>query len=152
MGLSRIRTAHLFASGETLSTLRTVKVDTMATAELDKMTTAELQEHLYSLEERLLHPDRETDRNSLLDLITPEFKEFCTSGRVFNANQLGNELLNSAARPATITYFYVTPLGENSALATYQITTSNSTSRHSSIWVRRNGQWQMYFHQGTISA
>jgi hypothetical protein len=116
------------------------------------MTTAELQEHLYSLEERLLHPDREKDRNALLELITPDFKEFCTSGRVFNANQLGNELLNSAPRPATISYFYVTPLGENSALATYQVTTSNSTSRHSSIWIRRNGHWQMQFHQGTLSA
>lgn len=124
----------------------------MATAELGKMTTAELQEHLYSLEERLLHPDREKDRNALLELITSDFKEFCTSGRVFNSNQLGHELLNSTARPATMNHFYVTPLGENSALATYQITTSNSTSRHASIWVKRKDHWQMYFHQGTISA
>lgn len=116
------------------------------------MTTAELQEHLHDLEERLLHPDRETDRNALLELITPDFKEFCTSGRVFNANQLGHELMTSAPRAATMSHFYVTPLGENAALATYHVTTSSSTSRHSSIWVKRNGRWKMYFHQGTISA
>ncbi len=116
------------------------------------MTTAELQEHLHSLEERLLHPDREKSRDSLLDLITPDFKEFCTSGRIFNANQLGHELVNSNPRNATMSHFYVTPLGENAALATYHITTSSSTSRHSSVWVQRNGKWQMYFHQGTISA
>jgi len=116
------------------------------------MTTAELQEHLHALEERLLHPERETDRNALLALITPDFKEFCTSGRIFNANQLGSELVNSSPRTATMSHFYVTPLGDNAALATYHITTSTSTSRHSSIWVKRNDHWQMYFHQGTISA
>ncbi|HEY0162159.1 MAG TPA: DUF4440 domain-containing protein [Edaphobacter sp.] len=116
------------------------------------MTKAELQEHLHALEERLLHPEREKDRSALLALLTPDFKEFCTSGRIFNANQLGSELVNSTPRTATMSHFYVTPLGEDSALATYQITTSKSTSRHSSVWIRRNDQWQMYFHQGTISS
>lgn len=116
------------------------------------MTQAELQEHIHSLEERLLHPDREKDRKSLLNLFTPDFKEFCTSGRIFNSNQLGHELLNSSPRAATMSHFYVTSLGDDSALATYHITTSSSTSRHSSVWVKRNDQWQMYFHQGTISA
>jgi hypothetical protein len=116
------------------------------------MTTADLQEHLHALEERLLHPDRETNRKELLDLFTPDFKEFCTSGRIFNANQLGHELLSSSPRSANMSHFYVTPLGDDAALATYHITTSSSTSRHSSIWVRRNGKWKMYFHQGTISA
>lgn len=116
------------------------------------MTSAQLQAHLHSLEERLLHPDRETNRGELNSLLAPEFKEFCTSGRIFNINQLMSALTNSSARSATMSHFYVTPLGEEAALATYHITTANSTSHHSSIWVKRGEQWQMLFHQGTIAA
>ena len=116
------------------------------------MTTAQLQEHLHSLEERLLHPDRETDRLGLTDLLAPEFKEFCTSGRIFNINQLANALLSTSPRAATMSHFYVTPLGESAALTTYHITTANSTSHHSSIWIKRDDRWQMLFHQGTLAA
>jgi hypothetical protein len=127
----------------------------MAQAELQEdltMTQAQLQEHLHSLEERLLHPDRETDRNDLSTLLAPDFKEFCTSGRIFNLSQLQNALFTSSPRPATMSHFYVTPLGKGSALATYHITTATSTSHHSSIWVLRDNKWQMLFHQGTIAA
>jgi hypothetical protein len=116
------------------------------------MTAAQLQEHLHSLEERLLHPDRETNRNDLTSLLAPDFKEFCTSGRIFNLNQLSHALLTTSPRAATMSHFYVTPLGEGAALATYHITTANSTSHHSSIWVQRDNRWQMLFHQGTIAA
>lgn len=116
------------------------------------MTQAQLQEHLHALEERLLHPDRETDRNELTSLLATDFREFCTSGRIFNILQLKSALLTTAPRPATMSHFYVTPLGENSALTTYHITTANSISHHSSVWVQRDGKWQMLFHQGTLAA
>jgi len=116
------------------------------------MTAAQLQEHLHALEERLLHPDRENDRSELTALPAPEFREFCTSGRIFNLGQLSHALLTTNARAATMSHFYVTPLNESSALATYHVTTNNSTSHHSSIWVKRNDHWQMLFHQGTIAA
>ena len=116
------------------------------------MTQAQLQEHLHTLEERLLHPDRESDRNDLTSLLAPEFKEFCTSGRIFNLDQLTDALLSTNARAATMSHFYATPLGAGAALTTYHITTANSTSHHSSVWVQRDGRWQMLFHQGTIAA
>jgi hypothetical protein len=116
------------------------------------MTAAQLQEHLHSLEERLLHPDREKDRKELTSLLASDFKEFCTSGRIFSINQLSHALQTSSARPATMSHFYVTSLGDSAALATYHITTTNSTSHHSSIWVQRDNRWQMLFHQGTIAA
>ena len=116
------------------------------------MTTSELQDHLHSLEERLLHPDRETDRRTLTGLLAEDFKEFCTSGRIFNLQQLTNALITSSPRPATMSHFYVTPLAKDVALATYHITTATSTSHHSSIWVQRNNHWQLLFHQGTIAA
>jgi hypothetical protein len=116
------------------------------------MNHSELQQHLHTLEERLLHPDREADRNALTALLAPDFKEFCTSGRIFNLEQLTNALLTSTPRPATMSYFYVTPLAKDAALATYHVTTAISASHHSSIWVLRDNRWQLLFHQGTIAA
>ena len=116
------------------------------------MTTADLQQHLHSLEERLLHPDRETNRASLAKLLAPDFREFCASGRIFNLQQLTDSLLTSSPRAATMTRFYVSPLGPDAALATYHIATATSSSHHASIWVQRDNRWQLIFHQGTISA
>jgi hypothetical protein len=113
---------------------------------------AELQQQLHALEERLLHPDREPDRNALIALLAPDFKEFCTSGRIFNLEQLTHALLTSHPRAATMSHFYVTPLAKDVALATYHITTATSASHHSSTWVLRDNRWQLLFHQGTIAA
>jgi hypothetical protein len=116
------------------------------------MTTVELQQHLHSLEERLLHPDREANRASLTKLLAPDFREFCTSGRIFNLHQLTESLLNSAPRNATMSHFYVTQLSPNAALATYHITTASSSSHHSSLWILRDDRWQLIFHQGTTAS
>jgi hypothetical protein len=115
------------------------------------MTIAQLQDHLYTLEERLFHPDREADRTALIPLIAADFKEFCSSGRVFSRQQTIDLLLSSATRPATIHHFYVEQLAENVALATYRATTAVAISHRSSIWVFRDNRWQLHFHQGTIA-
>src|SRR5258707_359818 len=115
------------------------------------MNATQLQDHLYNLEERLLHPDREPDRTVLIALISDDFKEFCTSGRIFNRQQTIDVLLASEPRSATIHHFYVTELSENVALATYRATTAAAVSHRSSIWVFRDNRWQLSFHQGTIA-
>jgi hypothetical protein len=115
------------------------------------MKTAELQDHLYTLEERLFHPDREPDRTALISLLADDFKEFCSSGRVFNRQQTIDVLLSSAPRPATIHHFYVEQLAENVALATYRATTTLAVSHRSSLWIFRDNRWQLHFHQGTIA-
>jgi hypothetical protein len=116
------------------------------------MTRPELQDHLYSLEERLLHPDRESDRTALIPLFSEEFKEFCISGRIFNRQQVIDALLKSEPRPATISNYYVEPLAGNAALATYRAATAHMISHRSSLWIFRDNRWQLLFHQGTIAA
>jgi hypothetical protein len=115
------------------------------------MTDPELQDHLYSLEERLLHPDRERDRAALIPLLADEYKEFCISGRIFNRQQVIDGLLKSEPRPATIHHFYVKRLAENAALATYRATTAVVVAHRSSLWIFRDNRWQLFFHQGTIA-
>jgi len=115
------------------------------------MTNPQLQDHLYSFEERLMHPDRERDRTALVALFAEEFKEFCISGRIFNRQQVIDALLRSEPRPATISNYYVEPLAENVALATYSAKTALVVSHRSSLWVFRSNRWQLLFHQGTIA-
>jgi hypothetical protein len=115
------------------------------------MKNPKLQDHLYTLEERLLLPEREPDRSALIPLFAEEYKEFCTSGRVFNRQQTIDVLLTSAPRPATIHHFYVEQIAENVALATYRATTPVAVSHRSSLWIFRDDRWQLYFHQGTIA-
>lgn len=115
------------------------------------MNVSELQDHLYTLEERLLHPDRETNRNNLDTLIASDFKEFCSSGRILNREQTLEALLTSSPHPATIAFFYVTLLAPEVALATYHATTVLGTTNRSSLWVIRDARWQIQFHQGTIA-
>jgi hypothetical protein len=116
------------------------------------MTNPQLQDHLYSFEERLLHPDRERDRSALIPLFAHEFKEFCISGRIFNRQQVIDALLKSEPRQATISNYYVESLAENVALATYRATTALVVSHRSSLWIYRDNRWQLFFHQGTMAA
>src|ERR1700748_3785321 len=115
------------------------------------MKNPKLQDHLYSLEERLLHPDRESDRANLEPLFAADYKEFCSSGRVFNRRQTIDVLLKSEPRPATIHHFYVDQLTETVALATYRATTSVAVSHRSSLWVLRATRGQLHSHQGPIA-
>ena len=116
------------------------------------MKKTELQDHLYALEERLLHPDREADRTALIPLFADEYREFCTSGRVFNRQQTIDVMLRSEPHAATIHHFYVEQLAEHVALATYRATTALAVSHRSSLWIFRDSRWQLLFHQGTIAA
>jgi hypothetical protein len=116
---------------------------------LDTMTVPELQEHLYALEERLLHPDRTPDRTTLIPLLATDFEEFCPTGRVSNRQQTIDGMLVSHPRAATIHHYFVTPLCETAALATYRLTTPLAVTHRSSLWVFRDNRWQLFFHQGT---
>jgi hypothetical protein len=115
------------------------------------MSDPHLQDHLCSLEERLLHPDRETDRSALIPLLAEEFREFGASGRIFNREQIIHQLLTSEPRAATVHHFCVVSLADNIALATYRVTTAIRVSHRSSLWSFRDNRWQILFHQGTIA-
>jgi hypothetical protein len=116
------------------------------------MKNPELQDHLCSLEERLLHPDREPDRTALIPLLAEEFREFGASGRVFNRDQIIEMLLTSEPRAATVHHFCVVSLADNIALATYRVTTAIRVSHRSSLWIFRDNRWQLFFHQGTVAS
>jgi hypothetical protein len=115
------------------------------------MKVSELQTHLYNLEERLFHPEREKDRSDLFALIAADFQEFCTTGRVANRQQVLDDIVSANPRTITIHHYFVTPLCDTAALATYRLTTASSVSYRASLWVFRENRWQLFFHQGTVA-
>ncbi|MCL2660900.1 MAG: hypothetical protein FWD64_10345 [Acidobacteriaceae bacterium] len=116
------------------------------------MTAPELQQHLYELEEKLLHPDRTEDRATLLPLLAEDYEEFCVSGRIANREQAVGYILGNTPREATIHHYFVTPLCETAALARYRLTTASAVTHRASLWVLRENRWQLFFHQGTEAA
>jgi hypothetical protein len=115
------------------------------------MKTSELQEHLYTLEERLFHPDREADRTTLVPVFADEYKEFCATGRIYNRDHTVDVLLTHDPHPTTIRNYYVMPLGKDAALATYRASSTHGVSHRSSVWVFREDRWQLLFHQSTAA-
>jgi hypothetical protein len=57
----------------------------------------------------------------------------------------------SPAGPVDLLDFAVEALAPDVALATYRIGEPRPSNR-STIWVRRDGRWQVRFHQGTLRA
>ena len=113
-----------------------------------------MEQELRTLEERLAMPAASESRESLAALLAAEFREFGSSGRIYDlANTL--EALVAGNRPALkFEDFSVQPVSGGAVLVTY---VSRSVSGpgwkppalRSSLWVRRSDRWQLVFHQGT---
>ena len=65
--------------------------------------------------------------------------------------QVIDALLKSEPRQAHIGNYYVAPLAEKVALATYRVTMGLVSTHRSSLWIFRDNRWQLLFHQGTVA-
>lgn len=111
-----------------------------------------LHELLQSLDEQLLDPQLRRKPERVAALLAEDFREFGSSGRVFDKTQIMQELLQETGytRP-TIANFEMDLLAPGVALVTYQAIreTGAASSLRSSIWILRGDVWQVLFHQGT---
>ena len=114
-------------------------------------------EFFEELERRLHDPAVRRDRAQVHTLLADEFREFGSSGRIYDKD-LMLELLQKESTPLYVLSaegFATQELAENVVLLTYVSTRTNLESGdivralRSSVWVKRSGLWQMYFHQGT---
>jgi hypothetical protein len=108
-----------------------------------------LLDELLRLEETLLRLGPECDRARLESLLAADFVEFGASGRVWSRSEILEELAGAGERTLTLTEAVCRPLGADAALLTYRIPGQRESLR-SSLWARRDGRWQMFFHQGTL--
>ena len=116
----------------------------------------DLETHLRKLEESLLDSEVRHDVGQLELLIADDFIEFGSSGRTFNKASILAELQQEPYRAALVlSDFSLRELAPDVVLVTYKTTRSAQAevkagaAIRSSIWIKREGRWQVTFHQGT---
>lgn len=114
------------------------------------MSAREVRDELLRLESALASRDPAGVEGGLMSLIADDFVEFGQSGRVWTAESIREAFDVPPGEPAAIEGFEVAELADGVVLVTYQTTGQPPVDR-SSIWVRRDGRWQVRFHQGTPS-
>ena len=125
----------------------------------------DVNDHLRALEEALLTPALRRDQSRLATLIADDFREFGSSGRIFSKVEILDALQTEVPAKLHLEDFETTPLAPGAVLVTYRVqrkalavaampgqlgsSEQAAVSLRSSVWVQREGRWQMLFHQGT---
>ncbi|HTV09610.1 MAG TPA: DUF4440 domain-containing protein [Candidatus Aquilonibacter sp.] len=116
------------------------------------MTDAALAAHLQQLEEELLRPDVRRNRARLTELLADDFREFGASGRIFDKASILTELSTESPAQLSLSDFACHKLAADIALVTYRSrridTAGTRDALRSSLWIHRDGRWQILFHQG----
>jgi len=119
------------------------------------MDGADLAAHLQALEAALQSRAVRADSVSLAALLADEFVEFGSSGNVWTRAATLADLPAEQFISRSISEFQAQLLAEDIAFVTYRSqrhaagAQPASASLRSSLWKRRDGRWQMAFHQGT---
>lgn len=116
----------------------------------------ELAAHLLDLETRLHQQDVRANPDALRRLIAEDFVEFGVSGKVWTRDAVIEALHGESFSRREVSEFKLMLLADDVALVTYRghrVATPArpaADSLRSSVWKRRDGEWQMVFHQGTL--
>jgi len=115
--------------------------------------TRSLEETLFELERLAMTGSQE----QLEQLLASDFKEFGSSGAIYDKQKTLEAPMPSHVAEFTIRDFELKELSPDIVLATYHLTktftaTSQVSSLRISIWKNSGDGWRMVFHQGTLSA
>jgi hypothetical protein len=116
-----------------------------------------IEQHLRELEERLLQTEVRRSADDVTALLADDFIEFGSSGRVFDKQQIIDNLQTEPRIRQSLVDFKTLPLAPGLVLATYRAVRQGgpgeppSYSLRSSIWKLIDDRWQLVFHQGTLS-
>lgn len=113
----------------------------------------EYLEELRRLEERLLELSVRKNPVALRELLAEEFVEIGSSGRQYDREAIIAALADETSAQIELHDFCANMLSENLVLVIYRTVRREKDAwkeaRRSSIWRRREGRWQICFHQGT---
>lgn len=110
----------------------------------------DLIEVLVPLEKRLLAMGPDCDRDCVDSLLADDFHEVSASGRVWDRAAMLRELVGMPFRRHRTSEFRCAPLAGDTALLHYRTVVNGRETLRVSLWVLREGHWQMMFHQGTL--
>ncbi len=113
-----------------------------------------IKSHIKELEERLLHTDVRKNPTVLNELLSEEFEEIGSDGKISTREEVIEWLVNKEKNTTwSLNDFKIKELSSQLILATYIAIKNNqsnsSRSIRSSIWKNTSGNWKMTFHQGT---
>lgn len=97
----------------------------------------------------LLDPSVRRDKDRVAAFLDDEFIEFGASGRVYTKPEILAFLSEERSLQPTVADMKTTFIAPDIALVTYRILGKRESLR-SSLWRKRDGQWRMVFHQGTL--
>ena len=127
-----------------------------------KPTPTALEAQIRKLEEALLEPEVRRSPERVDELLADDFVEFASSGVTYDKKRilevLQDEALADDPVMRSLANFECVPLAPDVVLTRYWLLRRHSASEQptqsmrSSIWRRRDGRWQMTFHQGTFVA
>ena len=107
------------------------------------------------LEIELLGSDTRSSARRLDELLADEFLEIGASGILYTKQDVVKILPGETRAKFTILAFQAKEITADTILAIYLVEKEfpenplRTLSHRSSLWQRRNGGWQMIFHQGT---
>jgi hypothetical protein len=113
-------------------------------------------EELLELEKKLVDPELRRTPERLAPLLADEFIEFGSSGHAYDKKRILFLLRRQVPARLFIEEFRVLEISDSAALVTYRTCTESTRvtasrySLRSSLWVLRDGGWQIMFHQGTM--
>ncbi|HZQ18503.1 MAG TPA: DUF4440 domain-containing protein [Terriglobales bacterium] len=113
-----------------------------------------LAEELLELEKKLLNPELRRSPEKLAHFLAEDFIEFGSGGHAYDKKRVLFLLRKQVPSKLQIEEFRAIEISESAALVTYRAYSESSkgtrSSLRSSLWIQRDGAWQMAFHQGTI--
>jgi len=120
----------------------------------------ELAKHIESLERALMQPEVRRSAEKLNELLADDFIEFGMFGGRYTKEDMLKYLVDVAEEEKNEKYepsnFQAREIAPDTVLLTfdgcikYLDTGSERQTLRSSIWQKRNGKWQIVFHQGTV--
>ena len=113
-------------------------------------------DHIKELEEKLLHTDFRKNPESINELLSEDFEEIGSIGRISSRKEVIHWLVTKDQDASwALNDFRVRKLATDLILATYRAKKMGSQSDNSkgsirsSIWKLCANNWKMIFHQGT---
>ena len=105
---------------------------------------------IFDLENALLTDEVRKSTDKLNQLISDNFVEFGSSGKIYKKSDILKFLPKEEFKKITITDFEIISSRKDEVSVHYKSNSENNITLRSSIWKKEEGNWKIIFHQGTI--
>jgi hypothetical protein len=114
----------------------------------------DVRETLEQFERQLLTSATRHNATEVSSLLADEFREFGSSGKAFSKTEILSHLQSEGSVPLSLHGFEAYQISDQAFLVTFRAVKEVPElppveSLRSSLWIYRDGRWQMLFHQGT---